>query len=165
VAPNFIVFLLGRAVQAIGTGGISPITAAQIAMSYPPDKRGKAMGLIGVFFGIGTILGPVLGGVIIAFMPWQWIFLINVPISLIILAMISRFRSEQQSVRKQIDAAGIVLLTLLLLSLMLGITQVNAYAFSPGQERSLYCWLRCSQASLWQRRRTCSRCMEKCCSA
>jgi EmrB/QacA subfamily drug resistance transporter len=127
LAPNFIVFLLGRAVQAIGTGGIFPITAAQIAVSYPPDKRGKAMALIGVFFGIGTILGPVLGGVIIAFMQWQWIFLINVPISLIILAMISRFRSEQQTVQKPIDMAGIVLLTLLILSLMLGITQANVW--------------------------------------
>ncbi|GFN31465.1 MFS transporter [Paenibacillus xylaniclasticus] len=46
LAPSFPIFLLGRAVQAIGTGGIFPIIGAQIAMTYPPERRGRMMGLI-----------------------------------------------------------------------------------------------------------------------
>ncbi|MDO3681930.1 MFS transporter [Paenibacillus ehimensis] len=126
-APNFSLFLFGRAVQAIGTGGIFPITAAQIAAMYPPERRGKALGLIGVFFGIGTILGPVIGGGIVAYLPWQWIFLINIPISLVILVMIARFRTQHEVVKKPVDIAGIVILTLLIVSVMLGITQKSGW--------------------------------------
>ncbi|WP_158289337.1 MFS transporter [Paenibacillus flagellatus] len=121
-APTFTVFLIGRAVQAIGTGGIFPITGAQIAMSYPPERRGKMLGLIGMIFGLGTILGPVLGGLIVERMDWQWIFLINVPISIVILLLLSAVRQSQPVVRKPIDFAGIALLTVLILSVMLGIT-------------------------------------------
>ncbi|PZD96713.1 hypothetical protein DNH61_05815 [Paenibacillus sambharensis] len=50
---------------------ISPIAGAQIAMSYPPEQRGKMLGLIGMVFGLGTILGPIAGGLIIAHMDWR----------------------------------------------------------------------------------------------
>ncbi|MCR2805751.1 MFS transporter [Paenibacillus soyae] len=125
IAPSFTVFLIGRAVQAIGTGGIFPITTAQIAMSYPPEQRGRMLGLIGMVFGLGTILGPVLGGVIIEGLEWQWIFLVNVPISAIILILVTRIRQEQPIVKKTIDVPGIVTLTIIILSLMLGITLKN----------------------------------------
>ncbi len=125
-APSFPLFLLGRAIQAIGTGGIFPITAAQIAMSYPPEKRGRMLGLIGVVFGVGTIMGPIFGGLIIAQAAWRWIFLINVPISIIILALISTLRQTQQLMKKPIDVAGILLLTVTILTLMLGITMKNS---------------------------------------
>ncbi|MCK8487055.1 MFS transporter [Paenibacillus sp. MBLB2552] len=122
LAPSFTVFLIGRAIQAIGTGGIFPITTAQIAMSYPPEQRGRMLGLIGMVFGLGTILGPVLGGMIIENMEWQWIFLINVPISAVILVLVARMKQEQAIVKKEVDVSGIVVLTLIILSIMLGIT-------------------------------------------
>ncbi|MWC29580.1 MFS transporter [Paenibacillus sp. MMS18-CY102] len=126
-APNFGLFLLGRAVQAIGSGGIFPITAAQIAATYPPEKRGKALGWIGVSFGIGTIMGPLIGGLIISFADWQWIFLMNVPIALAILLSISRYRSEQQTAKKAIDGFGIAVLSLLIASLMLATTEKSIW--------------------------------------
>lgn len=127
LAPNFGMFLLGRAIQAIGSGGIFPITAAQIAASYPPEKRGKALGWIGVCFGIGTIMGPLVGGLIISFAEWQWIFLINVPIALVILLFISRYRSEQETSKKTIDGFGIAALSLLIASMMLAITEKSLW--------------------------------------
>lgn len=132
LAPNFIVFLIGRAVQAVGTGGIFPITGAQIAVSYPPEKRGKMLGLIGMVFGLGTILGPVLGGIIIEHWDWQWIFLVNLPISAFILLLMSAVRQQQPIVKKPIDFAGIVLLTVMILSVMLGITLENAVFLIAG---------------------------------
>ncbi|MBW7475254.1 MFS transporter [Paenibacillus oenotherae] len=122
LAPNFTVFLIGRGVQAIGTGGIFPISAAQIAVSYSPEKRGRMLGLIGVVFGVGTILGPLAGGLIVSHFVWQVVFLINIPISVAILILAATIKQEQQLIRKAIDSLGIILLTAIILSLMLGIT-------------------------------------------
>jgi EmrB/QacA subfamily drug resistance transporter len=131
-APNFTMFLIGRAIQAIGTGGIFPITAAQIAASYPPEQRGKYLGYIGVVFGLGSILGPVAGGFIIGYFDWQWIFLINVPIAIVILLLLTRVQQSQQVVKKPIDFAGIFLLTATILALMLGITLENIWLVGLG---------------------------------
>ncbi|MFC0215153.1 MFS transporter [Paenibacillus chartarius] len=124
-APSFGWFLAGRAVQAVGTGGIFPITAAQIAVSYPPERRGRMMGLIGTVFGVGTILGPIIGGLLISQLAWQWIFLVNVPISIVIIALIATYRQAQAPVKKPIDLPGIALLTAALISIMYGITAKN----------------------------------------
>ncbi|MBD8497884.1 MFS transporter [Paenibacillus arenosi] len=125
IAPNFTVFLIGRAIQAIGSGGIFPITGAQIVASYPTEMRGRILGLIGVIFGVGTILGPVIGGIIVSHFDWQMVFWINIPISLIILILISMVKQEQQIVKKPIDIMGILVLTTIILAVMLGITIMN----------------------------------------
>ncbi|MEH7438734.1 MFS transporter [Neobacillus drentensis] len=131
-APSFTVFLIGRAIQAIGTGGIFPITAAQIVATYPPEKRGTYLGYIGVVFGAGSILGPVAGGLIIEHLQWQWIFLINVPIAIIILTLLTQVKIEQQVVKKPIDTQGIFLLTATILSIMLGIILENVLLIGMG---------------------------------
>ncbi|USB32697.1 MFS transporter [Paenibacillus sp. YPG26] len=131
-SPNFIVFLIGRAIQAVGTGGIFPITAAQIASSYPPEQRGRALGWIGVAFGLGSILGPAVGGVIVANTSWPWIFLINVPVCLLILVMIRTYKPTQNPVVKPIDFGGIALLVLVILAIMLGITLQNYWIAAIG---------------------------------
>ncbi|MFT4413018.1 MFS transporter [Fredinandcohnia humi] len=125
VAVNFPMFLLGRAIQAIGSGGIFPITSAQIAATYPPEKRGRALGYVGVAFGIGTILGPSVGGLIISHFDWQWIFLINIPISVIVLLVIAGYKQSQQIMIKPIDFKGIFLLSVTILGIMFGISSGN----------------------------------------
>nr|WP_281274438.1 MFS transporter [Ectobacillus antri] len=138
LAPNFILFLIGRAVQAIGTGGIFPITAAQIAATYPPEKRGKALGYIGVVFGIGSILGPIVGGFILKYLTWQWIFLINIPVSVAILFLLLGVKQSQELTKKPIDYRGIVLLTLTILTVMLSITLKSPVLIMIGL---LWCYL------------------------
>lgn len=116
-------FFLGRAVQAVGSGGIFPITDAQIAFTTPPEKRGKALGLIGVAFGIGTIAGPAVGGLILKMLEWQWIFPINIPISILILLLVTGLKQEQPIVKKPIDLPGIILLSIIvILAIMYGIS-------------------------------------------
>ena len=125
IAPNFLTFLIGRSIQAIGTGGIFPITAAYITVSYPVEERAKAMGWIGVVFGFGSIMGPIVGGYIIQHFAWQWIFLINVPISILVILLMSTMKLPQTISKKPIDYLGIILLTAMILSIMLGITSKN----------------------------------------
>ncbi|MFS0862964.1 MFS transporter [Fredinandcohnia sp. 179-A 10B2 NHS] len=125
IAANFPMFLIGRAIQAMGSGGIFPITSAQIVATYPPEKRGRALGYVGVAFGIGTILGPSVGGLIISYFEWQWIFLINLPISFIVLMMVARYKQTQQVIVKPIDYKGIFLVSITILATMYGITSGN----------------------------------------
>lgn len=137
-APSFTIFLLGRAIQAIGTGGIFPITSAQIAATYPPESRGKYLGYIGVVFSLGSILGPVVGGAIIGYLQWQWIFLVNVPISIIILLLLSKITVDQSIIKKPIDFKGIILLTVTILAVMLGITLENIWLVGLGVITSIF---------------------------
>jgi EmrB/QacA subfamily drug resistance transporter len=132
IAPSFSVFLLGRVVQAIGTGGIFPITAAFIAVNYPDETRAKVLGLIGVVFGLGTILGPIVGGVIIGSFSWKWIFLINVPITAMVLAFMAPISMEQPIQKKPIDVKGSVLLVTIIFMIMLGITMKNGWLLAAG---------------------------------
>ncbi len=84
LSPSFAVLLLGRAVQGFGAGGIFPVASAVIGDTFPPEKRGGALGLIGAVFGLAFIVGPILGGILLMF-GWHWIFAINLPIALILI--------------------------------------------------------------------------------
>src|SRR4030067_25527 len=57
----------GRAIQGAGGGGVFPVASAVIGDTFPPEKRGSALGLIGAVFGIAFLIGPILGGIILSF--------------------------------------------------------------------------------------------------
>ena len=88
-APSFEVLLAGRALQAFGAGGIFPVASAVIADTFPAERRGRALGMIGAVFGIAFLLGPLLGGLLLRW-GWQWLFLINVPIVAILIVAAQR---------------------------------------------------------------------------
>ena len=70
----WLMLLAGRAIQGLGAGGIFPVASAVIGDTFPPDKRGRALGLIGAVFGLAFLIGPVIGGLLLGF-GWQWLFL------------------------------------------------------------------------------------------
>lgn len=80
----FALLLLGRAVQGFGAGGIFPVASAVIGDTFPPEKRGGALGLIGAVFGLAFLVGPLLGGLLLGF-GWQWLFWINLPIAVVVI--------------------------------------------------------------------------------
>jgi MFS family permease len=84
MAPSFELLLAGRAIQGLGAGGIFPVASAVIGDTFPPERRGRALGLIGAVFGIAFLLGPILGGALLL-LGWQWLFLINLPIAAVVL--------------------------------------------------------------------------------
>lgn len=86
VAPDFTWLLIGRAVQGLGAGGIFPVASAVIGDTFPPEKRGSALGMIGAVFGIAFLVGPIIGGIILSVASWHWLFLINVPIGILVIA-------------------------------------------------------------------------------
>jgi MFS family permease len=71
----------GRALQGLGGGGLVPVTLALVADLWPPDRRGVPLGLIGGVQELGSVLGPLYGGLILTFAGWQTIFWLNLPIA------------------------------------------------------------------------------------
>lgn len=126
MAQSFVAMLIGRAVQALGGGGIIPIANAVIGNSFPREKRGMALGLIGAMFGVATILGPNIGGLFIDQFNWRWIFFINVPISLVIVLLGLRLPEEGHVTEKaSLDIPGAILLSAIIVLLLLGLTNLE----------------------------------------
>jgi MFS family permease len=124
-SSTFGMLLLGRAVQGMSAGGITPTASSVVGDTFPPEQRGKILGLIGATFGMAFLVGPVLASLILVWASWQWIFLINLPIAAIVFAMGARALPPSTGVVKHppFDYAGITILALLLTGLTLGINR------------------------------------------
>lgn len=126
IAPNVETLLLARAVQGFGAGGIFPVAAAVIGDTFPPEKRGGALGLIGAVFGLAFLLGPVLGGILLRW-SWHWLFLINLPIAAILIWQArALLPGAGAATSKPFDAAGAGLLTLALVGLAVAVTNLDS---------------------------------------
>jgi EmrB/QacA subfamily drug resistance transporter len=126
VAPDFRVLLLGRAIQGLGAGGIFPVASAVIGDTFPPEKRGPTLGLLGAVFGIAFLVGPILGGVLLR-LSWHWLFLINLPIvALLIWQSLRLLPGTRAAEPKAFDAAGAFVLSLVLASLAIVFTEMDA---------------------------------------
>ncbi len=125
-SPSFWVLLVGRALQAIGAGGIFPVASAVIGDTFPAEKRGRALGIIGAVFGLAFLIGPVLGGLLLQ-ASWHWLFLINLPIALWLIFASGRLvpDTHPDSV-PPFDWAGTAVLSLALASLALGLSQLDS---------------------------------------
>jgi EmrB/QacA subfamily drug resistance transporter len=83
-------FLLFRGLQGLGGGAVFPVALAVVADIYTPVERGKYLGLFGAVFGLSSVVGPAIGGLITDLVSWNWIFFVNVPVGLISLAVLWR---------------------------------------------------------------------------
>ena len=138
-APSFPWVILGRGVQGLGAGGIFPVAAAVIGDTFPPEKRGGALGLIGAVFGLAFIVGPIVGGLLLL-LGWHWIFAINLPIALVLgVAAWRMLPSAQRSVQTAFDWAGMIVLAVLLMALAFGLNQIDT-ADPLRSLRSLQVW-------------------------
>ena len=126
----FAVLLIGRALQGLGAGGIFPVASAVIGDTFPPEKRGGALGLIGAVFGLAFLIGPILGGIILSFTGWQWLFLINLPIAAVVIFMgLKLLPTTHPATQRPFDTAGMVVLGLMLASLAYGLNQIDTQNF------------------------------------
>ncbi len=136
----FAVLLAGRALQGLGAGGIFPVASAVIGDTFPPEKRGSALGLIGAVFGLAFLVGPILGGIILSFTGWEWLFIINLPIALVVIFMgLKLLPSTRPETQRPFDTLGMLTLGILLTSLAYGLNQIDAQNF-VGSLISLNVW-------------------------
>ncbi len=116
--------MLGRAVQGIGAGGITPAASAVVADTFPPAQRGRALGLIGATFGMAFLVGPLLATAVLTITSWPWLFLINLPIALFVIVLgWTRLPQSRSAATAPLDFLGTLLGGALLVCLMLGINQ------------------------------------------
>jgi EmrB/QacA subfamily drug resistance transporter len=90
LAPSIEALVIARALQGVFGALLTPAALAVIVATFPPDERGKAVGAWTAWGGIGTVLGPLIGGQLVDAASWRWIFAINIPIVLITLTLVTR---------------------------------------------------------------------------
>jgi EmrB/QacA subfamily drug resistance transporter len=110
-AQNMTELIAFRALQGIGGGGLIVVTIAVVGDLVPPRDRGRYQGFLGGVFAISTVIGPLLGGLIVDNISWRWIFYVNLPVGLIAFAVIAVvFASRADHVKHRIDYLGAALL-------------------------------------------------------
>lgn len=108
-----------RAIQGVGGGALMPIAFTIVFDIFPPEKRGKMIGLLGAVFGVASVVGPLLGAFITDALGWAWIFYINVPIGIISFILTMKYYKESLSYTKEkIDWWGASTLVIAVVSLM-----------------------------------------------
>jgi EmrB/QacA subfamily drug resistance transporter len=118
LSQNMTQLIAFRAVQGLGAGGLMSLTMAIIGDMIPPRDRGKYSGIFGIVFGLGSVLGPLLGGfltdphgILGLTTSWRWVFYINLPLGLLALVVIQKVLHLPTHIRKHhIDYFGASLL-------------------------------------------------------
>ncbi|GAY72756.1 MDR family MFS transporter [Lentilactobacillus kosonis] len=134
LSHSMIGLIFWRAIQGIGAGSIMPVSNTIIADIYPLEKRAQVLGFNSSAWGIASIIAPLLGGFIVDHLSWHWIFFINLPIGLIVMAMIFFCLDEDRmKIKTKVDHRGMTFLTITLLAVMwafqvIGQTPINWYA-------------------------------------
>lgn len=117
-------FIGARGLQGLGAGALFPISLAIIGDIFAPSERGKYQGFFGAVFGLASLIGPAIGGLITDNFGWQWIFFVNLPLGAIALFIIWRtlpsVRSHGEDTR--IDYLGAALLVAALVPILIGLT-------------------------------------------
>ena len=111
-ATDFWGFVIFRAIQGLGGGGLMILSQAIIADIVPAKDRGKYMGPLGAIFGLSAVAGPLLGGFFVDHLTWEWAFYINIPIGIAAFAIAwFTLTLPNKKAEKRIDILGVVLLS------------------------------------------------------
>ncbi|MFF6809157.1 DHA2 family efflux MFS transporter permease subunit [Streptomyces sp. NPDC012403] len=120
--------IAARAVQGVGAAVMAPQSMAFISTLFPENRRGAALGVWGAVAGVATVVGPLLGGVLVDTVGWEWIFLVNVPIGVLGLCMtVWLVPGGQPRNNRRFDVLGTVLSGLGLFALVFGLQNGQYY--------------------------------------
>lgn len=129
-----------RAIQGLGAGSVQPITMTIIGDLFPIEQRARIQGLFSSVWGISSVAGPALGGVITDHASWRWVFYVNLPLGLTSIVLLWTF--YQETAQKQshvLNYWGTVLLTGSIIALLVGLLQGGeTYGWASGQTVGLF---------------------------
>jgi EmrB/QacA subfamily drug resistance transporter len=127
-SPTVSWLITFRAVQGVGAALLMPQTLAILTMVFPPERRGAAFGVWGAVAGVATIAGPTLGGLLVTAFDWRYIFFVNVPIGIVVIAMgIFLIPDVRTGTEHQLDIPGVILSSLGLLAICYGLVEGQTY--------------------------------------
>ena len=123
ISPTLELLLLSRIIQALGASMTMATNYGIITENFPPEMRGRSLGVLGSFVSLGSIAGPGIGGIILQKYTWHYIFLINIPIGLfaIILGYFVFPKSKKKDIPLNLDFLGFILFDISVISLFMGI--------------------------------------------
>lgn len=128
---SFELLIGARAIQALGGGGIMPVATAEFGTAFPEEKRGMALGMVGMVYGLASIFGSSAGSLILDIFgqtQWQFIFYVNIPICIVIFALgIFKLPNSKADEVPPIDILGAMVLTVMTLSLMYGLKNIDFF--------------------------------------
>ena len=111
LAPDLLALITARAVQGGAAAAIMPLTLTVISEAYPPQTRGRAIGIWGALLGLGGVLGPLVGGGLVELVGWRGIFWVNVPIAVVVAITARIVVSETRGPRHPLDIRGLLLVS------------------------------------------------------
>lgn len=126
IAQNMVELILFRVIQGLGSGAVQPVAVTIIADLYTLEKRAKMLGLNSGFWGVASVIAPLLGGFIVQHLSWHWIFYINVPLGIIAFLLVVFFLKERKtSSNSTLDLKGTTCLVIFLLALMVFLQELE----------------------------------------
>ncbi|CAM3251886.1 putative multidrug resistance protein EmrY [Arthrobacter ulcerisalmonis] len=127
LSGNVEMLIAARILQGLGAALMTPQTMAVITRIFPPDRRGSAMAVWGATAGVATLVGPILGGVLVDSLGWEWIFFINVPVGIIGFILAVRNVPTLSTHPHRFDIPGVLLSAVGLFLLVFGIQEGETY--------------------------------------
>lgn len=124
LSPDMPALILFRAIQGAGGGIIMTVSFIMVGELFPIWMRAKYLGILASVFGISSIIGPALGGIITEMLGWPWVFFINIPLGVLSVVMVQRGFPDIAPVAlsQEIDYAGICTFTAAMVPLFLGLS-------------------------------------------
>jgi EmrB/QacA subfamily drug resistance transporter len=123
--------IVARAVQGLGAALMTPQTMAVITRTFPPNRRGAAMGLWGATAGVATLVGPLAGGLLVDGAGWEWIFFINIPVGVIAFVLAWILVPKLETHPHRFDIVGVLLSALGLFLIVFGLQEGEKYDWAP----------------------------------
>ncbi|WP_435201658.1 DHA2 family efflux MFS transporter permease subunit [Janibacter sp. GS2] len=123
LSPTIGALVAARVVQGVGASMMTPQTMAVITRTFPPERRGSAMALWGATAGVAFLVGPLLGGLLLDSLGWEWIFFINVPVGVIGFVAALRLVPTLQVHARAMDWVGVALSAIGLFLVIFGLQE------------------------------------------
>ncbi len=121
-----------RAIQGIGAGGMQPLALTIVGDIFDIKERAKMQGIFGAVWAIAGLIGPILGGVIVATLSWRWVFYVNVPFGLLSAFILSWSLVETVETKKpKLDIGGAIMLSTSVIALLIGTDGVVPWLTLP----------------------------------
>ncbi|MGP5054727.1 DHA2 family efflux MFS transporter permease subunit [Brachybacterium paraconglomeratum] len=127
LAGSVEMLIVARVVQGLGAGMMTPQTMSMITRMFSPQRRGQAMAVWGATAGVASLVGPVLGGLLVDGPGWEWIFFVNVPVGVLAIALVLRNVPSFPRRSHSFDWLGVALSATGLFLLVFGIQEGDSY--------------------------------------
>jgi MFS family permease len=130
LAPNAAGLIAARTVQGLGAAIVTPLSLTILTDAFPPQRRGKIVGIYTGLAGLAGAVGPLVGGVLTQSLDWHWIFWLNIPIGLIAAALATRLLPESHGRPERLDLTGVALVTAGVLAIVWALVRADVAGWS-----------------------------------